>query len=211
MLSQRLLPLPVFLALSLLATACQTVPSQQGAGARAATGNAGLDRIPDCAADASATLAEGVRIGYLGSDPSDPQRCLLRWADRMHALYFGFWSTGPEAPMSDEARAAVRAALTGPVGTEASFQTADARLWDRVTITHVANTVVLVAGQRRPALELRVVRHDALGRPDVRAETRYAIDRATGVMLRSEDVTPMADGGVTKTLGWQIANLTASG
>src|SRR5215469_2988604 len=108
MLSRRPLSFPAFLALAMAATACQTLPSPQGATSPATT--AGLDRIPDCATDASATLAEGVQIGYLGSDPSDPQRCLLRWSDRMHALYFGFWSAGPEAPMSDEARAAVRAA-----------------------------------------------------------------------------------------------------
>jgi hypothetical protein len=58
---------------------------------------------------------------------------------------------------------------------------------------------------------LRVVRHDALGRPDVRAETRYTIDRATGVLLRSENVTPMADGGVTTTTGWQIGTLGEAG
>ena len=102
-------------------------------------------------------------------------------------------------------------ALTGPVGTEASFNDPDARMWSRVTVAHVDNSVVEVAGQPRQALELRVVRHDALGRPDVRAETHYSIDRATGVLLRSEDVTPMADGGVTTTTGWQIGSLDRAG
>ena len=113
--------------------------------------------------------------------------------------------------MSNEARDAVRTALTGPVGTETSFQTQRARLWSRVTVTHVANSVVNVAGEPRPALVLRVVRHDAGGRPDVRAETRYTIDRATGVMLRRESVTPMADGEVTTTTSWQIGSLEANG
>jgi hypothetical protein len=156
-------------------------------------------------------LAEGVRIGYLGSDPGDPQRCLLRWSDRAHPLYFGFWSSGPEAPMSDAARAAGRAALTGRVGTTASFEAERARLWYRVTITHVANSVVDVAGKLRPALELRVVRHDASGRPEVREETRFTIDRATGVLLRRASVTPMADGEVTTTTSWQVESLNANG
>lgn len=199
--------------LCLLATACQAVPVA-GANSRttpATTNDAGLLTIPDCASGASATLAEGVRIGYLGSDPNDPQRCLLRWADRSHPLYFGFWDSDPKLPMSDEARQAVRTALTGPVGTQTSFETERASLWNRVTITHVANSVVTVAGERRPALELRVVRHDANGRPDVRAETRYTIDRATGVMLRRETVTPMADGEVTTTTSWQVGSLDANG
>ena len=54
-------------------------------------------------------------------------------------------------------------------------------------------------------------RHDALGRSDVRAETHYTIDRATGVLLRSESVTPMADGGVTRTTGWQLDTLGQAG
>ena len=102
--------------------------------------------------------------------------------------------------MSEAAREAFRTALTGPVGTEATFDTQGAKLWKRVTVTHVANDTVDVAGGPRSAVELRVVRHDAEGRADVRAETLYAIDRATGVMLRCESVTPMADGEVTQTI-----------
>jgi hypothetical protein len=199
----RFLPVP----LCLLA-ACQTVPSQR---AGPAAGTAGLGTIPGCATDASATLADGIQVGYLGSDPNDPQRCLLRWADRAHVLYFGFWSSAPEAPLSEQARAAISTALTGPVGTEASFETDRARLWSSITVAHIGNPLVEVGGQQRPALELRVVRHDALGRPDVRAETRYTIDRATGVLLRSESVTPMADGEVSTITSWQLGRLSASG
>jgi hypothetical protein len=205
------------LALSILClalSACQAVPPPRSSGqaeARGAQTSAGLDTVPGCAADASATLAEGVRIGYLGSDPNDPQRCLLRWADRSHALYFGFWSTGPHGEISEPARAAISAALTGPVGTEASFELQRAQLWGRVSVTHLANTMVDVAGEKRPALVLSVVRHDAYGRPDVREETHYTIDRATGVLLRSESVTPMANGEVTRTTSWQIGSLEANG
>jgi len=163
--------------------------------------------VPSCAAGLSATLSDGVRVGYRGSDPNDPDRCLLDWSGRSYPLYFGIWSNGPDKPMSDDARAAFRAALVGPVGTEASFDTEHARLWKRVTVMHVANATVDVAGNKRPAMELRVVRHDAAGRPEVRAETLYTIDRATGVMLRSQSVTPMADGAVTTTTSWQIGTL----
>jgi hypothetical protein len=205
-LSRSALPL-----LCLLLAACQSLPAQQMMASQGTVDGAGLGTIPTCAADSSATLAEGVHIGYLGSDPNDPQRCLLQWADRSHALYFGFWSTGPHADMSEQARTAISTALTGPVGTQASFETEHAQLWGRVSVTHLANATVDVAGEKRPALVLRVVRHDAYGRPDVREETHYAIDRATGVLLRSESVTPMANGEVSRTTSWRIGSLQASG
>jgi hypothetical protein len=159
----------------------------------------------------SATLSDGLRVGYQGSDPKDPDRCLLDWSGRSYPLYFGLWSTGPGLPMSEDARAAFRAALTGPVGTEAEFDMQRAGMWGRVTVTHVANSMVDVAGAVRPAVELRVVRYDAHGRPDVRAETHYAVDRATGVLLRQQSVTPMADGKVTTTTSWQVGTLDQAG
>jgi hypothetical protein len=174
-------------------------------------GDDGLPAVPDCAAGMSATLADGLRIGYQGSDPRDPDRCLLDWSGRSYPLYFGLWSTGPDLPMSEEARAAFRTALTGPVGTEASFGAHRATMWKRLTVTHVANGTIDVGGQKRQTLELRVVRHDAQDRPDVRAETRYAIDRATGVLLRQQSVTPMADGTVTTTTSWRIGTLDQAG
>jgi hypothetical protein len=189
---------------------CQTAPPTAQAPSPVAT-DAGLDKVPRCADRASATLAEGVRIGYLGGDPDDPQRCLVSWLDRSHALYFGFWSSSPSSPMSEEARAAVRSALTGPVGTKAAFEARHAQMWDRVTVTHIANPLVDVAGQKRPGLELQVVRYDAAGRPDVQAETRYTIDRATGVLLRRQSVTPMADGGVSRITSWQIDRFDRAG
>jgi hypothetical protein len=206
------LSLSIAAALLLCTAGCQTLPARATAQAGPTqVTDAGLSAVPECASGASATLTGGTQVGYIGSDPNDPQRCLVEWADRSHPLYFGFWSPSPKRPLSEQARQAFRTALTGPIGTEASFDDADAQMWSEVTVTHVDNSAVDVAGQQRPALELRVVRHDALGRPDVRAETRYTIDRATGVLLRSENVTPMADGGVTTTTGWQIGTLGEAG
>jgi hypothetical protein len=204
--------LPAAASLLLFTAACQMPPNKEAAHASSPPVTAaGLSALPTCATGASATLADGMPVGYLGSDPDDPQRCLVEWSDRSHPLYFGFWSPSPKRPISEPAREAFSAALTGPVGTEASFEDEGAQMWSRVTVTHVANSVVDVAGQQRPTLELRVVRHDALGRPDVRAETRYSIDRATGVLLRSESVTPMADGQVSTTTGWRIGSLDEAG
>ncbi len=210
----RHVPAPVLSLFCLLAAACQAMPpagsattQADGTRAAAATGDAGLNAVPNCASGLSATLSDGVQVGYRGSDPDDPDRCLLDWSGRSYPLYFGMWSAGPDRSMSDAARAAFRTALTGAVGTEATFDTEGAKLWKRVTVMHVANDTVDVAGKPRPAVELRVVRHDAEGRPDVRAESLYAIDRATGVMLRCESVTPMADGEVTKTTSWQIGTI----
>jgi len=206
--------LPFVFTLTLLAAGCQIPPpttASHPVAAQPQLTEAGLGAVPDCASGGSAILADGVRVGYLGSDPTDPQRCLLEWSDRPHPLYFGFWSPNPKRPISEQARRAFFAALTGPVGTEALFRDDDARMWDDVTVAHAANRVVDVAGHPRPALVLHVVRHDALGRSDVRAEVHYIIDRATGVLLRSESVTPMADGGITRTTGWQLDTLHQAG
>jgi hypothetical protein len=206
------LALPVAASFLLFAAGCQLPPTRAATQAdRPTVTDAGLSAVPECAAGASATLADGLQVGYVGSDPHDPQRCLVEWSDRSHSLYFGFWSPSLERPISEQAREAFSTALTGPVGMEATFNDPDARMWRAVTVTHVDNSVVDVAGRQRAALELRVVRHDALGRPGVRAETRYTIDRATGVLLRSENVTPMADGGVSTTTGWQIGTLDQAG
>lgn len=178
---------------------------------QAPPGKDGLAAVPICADDRLAVLDGGTRVSFEGSDPGDADRCLVEWSGRSHQLYFGFWNHDRPTPMSDEARSALRTALTGPVGTTASFSAQHGQLWDRVTVTHTSNGSSLVAGQPRPALELQVVRHDAAGRPDVRAETRFWIDRATGVLLRSESITPMANGQVSITTSWEINSLHPSG
>jgi hypothetical protein len=190
-------------------TACQPPPPAPPA--RTAHSEAGLASVPSCADDTLATLDGGVRVSFEGSDPADADRCLVEWSGRSHPLYFGFWSHDPHEPMSEEARAALRTALTGPVGTQASFETERAQLWKGVTVAHTGNSTATVEGKPRPAIELQVVRHDAEGRPEVRAETHFWIDRATGVLLRSESVTPMANGGVTRTTSWEVGSLQQAG
>ena len=111
--------------------------------------------------------------------------------------------------MSDEARAAFRAALAGPVGTEASFEMNMHGSGSASPSCTSPTPPSTWPDSTRSAMELRVVRHDAAGRPEVRAETRYTIDRATGVVLRSQSVTPMADGEVTTTTSWQIGRSTS--
>src|SRR5262245_11545351 len=123
-------PLPIVVTVLLLTAGCQTPPSSRSEAAQLQITNAGLGDVPDCASGGSATLADGVRVGYLGSDPSDPQRCLLEWSDRSHPLYFGFWSSNPKRPISEQARQAFLTALTGPVGTEGLFRDDDARMWN---------------------------------------------------------------------------------
>src|SRR5512135_2947012 len=170
-------PLVVVATLGTLAlTGCQAAPPPPSPSV--AQDDAGLPAVPSCADDAVAMLDGGLEVSYRGSDPNDADRCLVQWFGRPHDLYFGFWSGEKSAPMTDEARTALRAALTGPVGTEASFELQNAEMWKSVTVTHIGNGTTLVAGRPRPALELKAVRHDAQGRPDVRAETRFWIDRA---------------------------------
>ena len=72
-----------------VAAACQAMPpggSSPAQGDRtraaAATGGAGLNAVPNCASGLSATLSDGLRVGYRGSDPNDPDRCLLDWSGR---------------------------------------------------------------------------------------------------------------------------------
>src|SRR5690242_4676804 len=113
-------------------TACQAVPAEAPVQSISQTGDSGLSAVPSCATGLSATLSDGLQVGYRGSDPDDPDRCLLDWSGRSYSLYFGLWSTGPNKPMSDGARTAFRTALTGPVGTEASFEDQRSLLWKRV-------------------------------------------------------------------------------
>jgi hypothetical protein len=126
-------------------------------------------------------------------------------------LYFGFWSSDSRSSITEEERVAFQAALRGAVGTETSFDSHRAKLWKRVTVTHLANSTVSIANQPRPALELRVVHHDAHGRPRVRAEAHYWIDRATGILLRRQSVVPMANGKLQTTTTWQISAITPAG
>src|ERR1700728_4821998 len=66
----RHIPAPVLSLLCLVAAAGQA----DGTQARSASGSAGLNAVPNCASGLSATLSDGLRVGYRGSDPNDPDR-----------------------------------------------------------------------------------------------------------------------------------------
>lgn len=200
--------------LGLALAGCQAVPPAADP-ARVAppppTDRAGLPSDLTCASNLMGTLRNGVRVNYQGRDDNDADLCRLDWSGRSHSLYFGFWSAYGHVPLAPKARTAFRTALTGPVGTETTFDEHHARLWNRVTVTHTANTTVTVSGVPRPVVELRVVQHDATGRPGVHAENRYRIDRVTGALLSSKVVTPMANGKQMTSTTWQIDLLDRSG
>jgi hypothetical protein len=194
-------------------TACQATPSPDNhtSVAGGPQGTAGLAAVPACAGGMNATLAGGATVTYAGNDPRDAGLCVLRWSGRSHDLYYGFWSATSPNEMTDEARQAFRSALTGPVGTETAFNATHARMWRSVTITHASNGTVTIAGKPRPALEFKTVQHDAEGRSPVRAEIHHWIDRATGVLLRQQSVTPMRDGGQMVSTTWELDALHPSG
>ena len=168
-----------------------------------------LAAVPPCADDLVATLSDGVRVEYDGADPADRETCLMRWNGRTHRSYAGFWYSGRTGKRSLGERRAIRAAMTGPVGTRAEFDDARAGLWGRVEVEHVGSPVLPVDGARRRTVLLRVVKHDARGRARVRAETLNWIDVRTGIALKKQSVTQLADGSRTAATTWAVERLVA--
>ena len=79
--------------------------------------------------------------------------------------------------------------------THAEEQDKDATLWGR----QVAEPrLQLKDGPRRTA-QLRIIHHDAHGRAQVRQVTLHWMHIRTGVLLRSQVVTEMDDGGPLAT------------
>jgi len=56
-------------------------------------------------------------------------------------------------------------------------------------------------------VQLRVVRHDARGRPNVERVTLHWIDVRTGVALKRQTVTHFANGQQMAAATWQIERL----
>ncbi len=210
--------LPSLIAIAALAglSACQppaagSLPPDPGTGrapADAALAPALSAAAPaGCPAGLRAVLSNGLAVQYDGPQARDMDICLARWQGVAHPYYLGFWGDGRTVPQDAQERQAVRAALTGPVGTETSFTAHGGKLWNAVTVTHVADPVLTVAGQPRPTVQLRRVLHDALGRHDVRAEALIWVDQATGIALRRQTITHMADGGQNAVTTWDVRDL----
>ncbi len=161
-----------------------------------------------CADGLRAELTTGVQVEYAGSLPTNNQVCLVRWDGQDHSYYLGFWGSGRLRDAASEDAPDIQGVLAGPVGTEATFPLhRDGGLWRTATITHVADGAVQVGGEKRAAVELRAVRHEDSGAPGANAESLYWIDRETGIILRQQIVTAMADGERQQMTIWQVRKI----
>ena len=164
-----------------------------------------------CSDGLRATLRGQLQVEYLGSHSADPDLCVVRWDGKPHYYYLGFWNLDRADKLTPREQSALRQVLDGPPGTQVEVDAGSGRLWRAASVMHVADPVVTVNGKRRATAEIRVVRHDALRRPGVVAETRYWIDRATGIVLRSAVVAHMADGTEQATTTWEVETLQRAG
>ena len=204
----RLAALPCLAALAACANAAPPVAAV--APPSPAQRVAGMRTIPPCPDDVAATLTSGLTVHFDGAAADDPDVCIQRWDSRTHRYYLGFWGNGRFREGTPEQRQAIVAALRAPVGTAIQFdlrRKTRLALWGSATVQHVDNERLLVGDKPRPTVKLRVVLHDSLGREAVKAESLYWIDRATGVPLRKEIVTRMADGETWHTTIWQVRAL----
>lgn len=207
---------PVGLTLLAVLVGCQAVPSVTAQPSQAASSaeasapgstDAVLAVVPPCSDGVTATLTHGMVVRYQGADPNDPEVCVVEWQSRAHRYLAGFWSGGRFRNATQEERTAIRQALTGPVGTKASFEDTRADLWGRVTVEHVASPGLPVKGGLRRTVQLQVVRHDAHGRPNVRRETLHWIDVQTGIALKQQTVTRLSSGERQVHTTWQVQQL----
>ena len=216
-LSRHLARLAAFAGLGALAACAAAAPPVAAvapATSPPAQRTAGLRTIPPCPDDVAATLTSGLTVHFDGAAADDPDVCIQSWESRTHRYYLGFWGNGRFREGTPEQRQAIIDALKAPVGTSIQFdlhRKTRLALWKSATVQHVENEPLLVGDKPRPTVKLRVVLHDSLGRDAVNAESLYWIDRATGVPLRKEIVTRMADGETWHTTIWQVRALQDEG
>ena len=170
-----------------------------------------LTSVPPCADDLVAVLDGGTRVEFDGADRADPLSCRVKLNGAVFRNLAGFWRTGRNKTPTAAERRAVQAALTGPAGTRAEFEDKRATLWGRVVIEHVADPVLMVAGRPRQTVLLRAVKHDAHGRAQVQVETLAWVDVETGIPLKRQAVTRLADGRRQAATTWQVERLTLLG
>lgn len=146
-------------------------PPRDTAAARAV-----LPSVPPCKAGVAATLISGLRVRNNGADRQDPQVCLVSWKGRTHRYFAGFWGSGRFRKGALPEREAIRRAMTGPVGSRTSFDDTRADMWGEVTVEHVANPMLVLRDGPRRTIQLRVVRRDVRGRPNVCRVALHWID-----------------------------------
>ena len=164
--------------------------------------------VPPCLDSRTATLAGGLVIRYRGADPTDPEVCLTSWRGKTHRYLAGFWGGGRFRKGTTAERDAIKRALTGPVGTKTSFEDTRADLWGKVTVEHVARPALPLRNSLRRTVQLRIVRHDARGRPDVQREALHWIDVKTGIALKRQTVTRLSSGEQQVFTTWRVQQLT---
>jgi hypothetical protein len=166
-----------------------------------------LSAVPDCPDGQTATLSDGLVVHYSGADRQDSSTCLVQWNGRTHRYLLGVVAKAPRQIVSPGEREAIRTALLGPVGTISEFEDAQATLWGRVTVEHLGDPVLrLKTGPRRTVL-LRIVRHDAHGRPNVRAISLHWVDARTGIVLKQQVMTEMDNGQKVTSDVWSVESL----
>ena len=202
------------LALGTALAGCQVAPSRSPVPAPAPVLTTGLPSVPPCAAGRTAILSTGVSVSFQGAAKADPDICLRRINGRPYRYLLGFWGGGRARPGSETERQALRAVMTGPVGTKVDFplpRRGALWIWQSATVTHLGDPLLPIGtGAARRTILLRVVRHGPPDRPDVAAETRWWIDWATGIPLKQQDVIRMAHGEEHRTV-WQVRSLAATG
>jgi hypothetical protein len=194
--------------------ACTTTPPAPvvaaATPAKSVDGVAGMEAVPPCPDGMTATLDTGVQVHFTGAAPQDPQSCVQSWASREHEFLLGVWRKRRLRPETAAQRAAIVQVLTAPVGTAVRFplrHKTRRTFFDSATLRHVGNETLAVGVEKRHALKLELVLHDAQGRPEANAESLFWIDRKTGIPLKKEVVTRTADGGVWNTTVWRVRDL----
>lgn len=164
--------------------------------------------VPPCPDGITATLVDGMEVRYKGAAPNDPDVCLVAWRGKVHRYLAGFWGGGRFRKGAPDERSAIRQALTGPVGTRTSFEDTRADLWGKVTVEHIASPAISTEDGLRRTVQLRVVRHDAYGRPNVLREALHWIDVRTGIALKRQTVTRLPSGERQVYTTWRVQQLT---
>jgi len=195
--------------------ACQTPNSVANQAAEAvhvapAIDRGGLAAVPACPSGVTAVLSSGAAVHFKGPTEDDAAVCVQTSNGKNYRYYLNFWGDGRFRHGTPDQRHALRSVVEGPVGTEVKFdlpRRSHLALWKSASVTHVANAHLVVGGRTRPTVKLRIVKHDSLGRADVTAESLYWIDGLTGIPLKKQVVTRMADGDVERTTTWRVVAL----